>query len=231
MQDVCRRIRNGDSFPYLTFTETQQADALIINIDESVHATMCHDLIEEIAKHEGEAPLPFNPGCAESVEAIRKEVPPQMSPYVDLMFVIVSETTITGILRRTPHDLRVNKRVRNVLRDHAEDEVYHQQFFSKMFTTIWSQFTDSWKTELGTRLPSLIKAFLLPDESALVRMLTHLNIQNPSAIAAETMRLPMVRERLIASATPTLEMLEQNEVFRNHHIYQAFRNAGFPASE
>ena len=83
-----------------------------------------------------------------------------------LLFVIGTETSITGVLSKLPKYEWVVTAVRDVIRDHAKDEAQHSSYFTDVFECVWPQLPFSTRRAVGPLLPEIVHAFLTPDLSS-----------------------------------------------------------------
>src|SRR5262249_48890865 len=112
-------------------------------------------------------------GLLRHLRRIRAAQPPALCRLADMLFVVVSETLISGTLPESWRDGRVVPAVREVLGDHAEDEEHHHVYFTAFFELLWPRLTQGERAAVGPLIPGFIRGFLSPDppaiEAALVR--------------------------------------------------------------
>jgi hypothetical protein len=84
-----------------------------------------------------------------------------------MMFVIVSETLITGTLCAVPDDPRVVLAVTETVRDHAVDEGRHHAYFANFLRYFWAELDQDQRRTAALAVPDLLFAFLEPDEPAM----------------------------------------------------------------
>ena len=141
-----------------------RSDAYKIYCDEAYHALFSVDLKHQVEQMTGfSASVTRIPDYVDTLDRARQSTDAVDRGLVDLMFVIVSETLITGILSRVPGDEFVSTVVRDVIRDHAVDEGLHSIFFSTIMQIIWPQLSRAQRRHFGMLLPEFICAFLKPD--------------------------------------------------------------------
>lgn len=128
---VCYQLSRRH-FPFKISRE-MAADARKICVDEAHHALFCADMIDEIEAMTVFDRLPrLRPSYLDRLDRLKDGVPADMAPLVTLFFMSVSETLITGTLSLAPKDERIIAAVRDIIRDHAEDEARHHSYFAKL---------------------------------------------------------------------------------------------------
>ncbi|MEU9210513.1 diiron oxygenase [Streptomyces sp. NPDC048415] len=90
------------------------------------------------------------------------EVLPGEPVLVQLLQVVVFETLVTSILKDIPKDPSVVGTVREIVRDHAEDEGRHHAYFAAFFKEL-CQGTPALRVRAARCLPELVSRSLTPD--------------------------------------------------------------------
>lgn len=162
---VATKIGRGRSG--LALPEQMKADAYKIVTDEAWHAQFSDDFARQVAaatgcRHLG-AELSAGPAFVTRLDELRQRLPHGIRGVEALLFAIVSETLISGILSDIPRDGRLPSAVRDLVRDHAEDEGRHHVYFRSVLKHLWPALTPSERHEVGPLVPDAIKAFLEPD--------------------------------------------------------------------
>ncbi|WP_327749793.1 diiron oxygenase [Streptomyces europaeiscabiei] len=162
---VATKISRGRSG--LILPERMKADAYKIVTDEAWHAQFSHDFACQI---EAETNIPrlqtqdnAPPAFLPRLDAARERLPHSLTGVESLLFSIVSETLISGILSDIPRDDRLPQSVRDIVRDHAEDEGRHHVYFRSVLRHLWPALTPHERKAVGPLVPATIYAFLEPD--------------------------------------------------------------------
>jgi hypothetical protein len=138
-------------------------DAYRIYVDEGYHALIAADLARHVATRAGSNAWARRPYFLLRLDEILAEAGPELAPLLEILFVVVSETLISGTLAQAASASGLSESVRAALGDHARDERRHQVYFSEFLRVIWPQLDASAQRDAGLRLPALIDAFLRPD--------------------------------------------------------------------
>ena len=188
-QDVVRRLLIHRLYSYLDFTteleeiavmpvagkisrgragldlpERMRADAFKIVTDEAWHAQFSYDFARQIETRTGVLMDGSNtPAFVERLDTIRERMPHDVRGLEGLLFAIVSETLVSGILADLPRDTRLPVAVRDLVRDHAEDEGRHHVYFRTLLRHLWPALDPAQRRAVGPLLPAIIFAFLEPD--------------------------------------------------------------------
>ncbi len=208
--------------------QDRRSDAIKIYTDEGAHAQMSHSLVARVVEATGIAPLDVEPQFMLELQDLLQNQPPAFQPFVKLFFVIVSETLITGSLNRLPKDERVQKAVRGVADDHAQDEGRHHKYFKSLFQYIWPGLPLQWQTQVGVLLPRMLRAFLAPDRGYLFGVARRFpeELVEPERVVDELMTSPATREGILVSADPSLRIFDSAGLFENPVIAEAFEQNG-----
>jgi len=159
---IAGRISRGRAG--LDLPEPMRADAFKIVTDEAWHAQFSYDLVRQVEHRTGVQNLRTNvPTFASRLDMIRDRLPVGLRGTEGLLFAVVSETLISSILADIPRDERLPRAVRDLVRDHAEDEGRHHVYFRALLRRFWPALSDQEQRTLGPFLPEIILAFLEPD--------------------------------------------------------------------
>ncbi|GAA3784289.1 diiron oxygenase [Streptomyces phyllanthi] len=168
------RGRSGLQLP-----ERMKADAFKIVTDEAWHAQVSYDFAHEIELASG-VPQAFPdddpPAFVGRLGALREELPHEIRGVEAMVFAIVSETLISGILSDIPRDGRLPRSVREQVRDHAEDEGRHHVYFRSLLHHLWAALTAQERRAVGPQVPAAIHAFLEPDYARVAQDLRTLGL-------------------------------------------------------
>jgi uncharacterized protein (UPF0147 family) len=227
---VATKISRGRSG--LILPERMKSDAYKIVTDEAWHAQFSHDFACQIAAEtniprlpaEGNAPPAFLPRLHE----VREHLPREVRGVESLLFTIVSETLISGILSDIPRDDRLPRSVREVVRDHAEDEGRHHVYFRSMLKHLWPALTPYERAAVGPIVPAVIYAFLEPDYLRTARHLRSigLTIKEIDQIIAESWPPHEVRRTIAKAASQLTRYFSDVEALDDARTLASFEEAG-----
>jgi len=223
---IANRIRDTNFLDWLP--PTLKNDSLLIYTDEAGHAEMSQELMINVESYTGVAPDTVKPQFLRVLDKLKRERLPVEHDFVTLLFVIVSETLITGSLSKVPDDENVQTVVRDVTRDHAQDERRHHAYFAKLLPLIWQRLPAPLRHEAVLLLPHLLKAFLDIDRAATKRILDRYTSVFPhagDALVAIT-SLPEVVSGIQQSAKPTLTLLTREGVMNEPGARDIFEKFG-----
>ncbi|MEW2619302.1 diiron oxygenase [Streptomyces sp. NPDC048106] len=168
----------------LPLPEGMRADAFKIVTDEAWHAQVSYDFARQVERATGvpaERPDGGGPPVfTERLDAIRDRLPREIRGVEALVFAIVSETLISGILAEIPRDERLPRSLREHVRDHAEDEGRHHVYFRAVLRRLWAALTPGERGAVGPHVPAVIHAFLAPDLARAAGDLRLLGLPEPS---------------------------------------------------
>lgn len=223
---ACDLLRRESFLPWLP--EEMRTDALKIYTDEAGHAEMSHALGYSVMKHTGVEPLRLRPSFLDTLDAIVGAEDPEWEPLLTVMFASVSETLISGSLKRLPNDTTVQRAVRDLARDHAVDEGLHHAFFRAVFVRLWPRLDDDMRRRIGPLLPRMILAFLEPSVDAMTRMLERFPeaFDDPRTIARETADGEELRAIVHEAAVPTMRVVALGGGFEDPETVDAFLACG-----
>jgi hypothetical protein len=127
-----------------------------------------------------------------------------------------------------PNDQTIQRSVRDFAIDHAGYEAKHHAYFRQVFECVWPTLTVDAQLKVGTWLPEIIIALLRPDSDALLQLLqiAPFECSERKRIVDEIVQTEAVRETIRSAARPTLQMLQDNGVFRDCRIVDCFRSNG-----
>lgn len=130
VNEICKKIREASFLDWLPID--LKRDALRIYTDEGAHAEMSNDLLSSVRAFMQVPPIAVRPQFLTVLDRLKRRHLDIESDFVTLLFVIVSETLITGSLGQLPKDKAVQQRVSDVAKDHARDEARHHSYFSEV---------------------------------------------------------------------------------------------------
>ncbi|SFD64600.1 diiron oxygenase [Paracidovorax konjaci] len=158
------------------------ADAWNILVDESYHGKITADLSRLAEARTGI--LNQAPKVPAFFLRLQREVAradPALRPLLPIFFCSISETLITKNLVEVPRDPRVIAPVRQVMKDHAEDESKHHRFFASFISQAWPQLPETFKAQIGPLLPKFMAIFIDPDIVAVRSQLRQIGLGEDDA--------------------------------------------------
>jgi P-aminobenzoate N-oxygenase AurF len=208
---------------------TMRSDAHKIVTDEAWHAQFSFDLLTQVEAHTGlPCRQPAQAQFVEQLDILRDRLRPQIQDLTDITFAIVSETLISAVLAEIPTDRRVATAVREVVRDHAEDEGRHHAYFKGLLQLLWPVLDARQRKVIGPALPDMIFAFLEPDYTATAIALVDIGLSDRDAeqVLVESFPRPAVRVAVRGAATSTIRYLRAEGILDDPQTYDAFADAG-----
>jgi P-aminobenzoate N-oxygenase AurF len=202
-------------------------DAFKICTDEAWHAQFSYDFIVDAAAANMSAPpVLVEPGFVRDVAAVRETVDTSLHGLVDMLFAVVTETSVSRLLRNIPRDDRISRAVRQVVADHAADEARHHAYFKSLLKVIWPLMSDRERRTLGVRIPTLIGAFCKPDATAAAGMLRAAGF-DPGETAQIVGDCYSVPSRVdVEMVTGTLAAFAEVGAFDDVPVLEAFASSG-----
>jgi hypothetical protein len=207
-------------------------DAFKISTDEAWHAQFSDDLIADVAAHTRiPVTLQGEPLFIGRLAALRDQVDHRLRASTPLAFAIVSETLISTILSDLPNDRRLPQAVRDLVRDHAEDEGRHHAYFKAVLRAFWPTLTKSERRQLGPLLPELITIFLEPDFKTVSGALFNVGLSDSQVeqVLAESYPQDTVRAGIAAAARATVRYFGELGAMDDPTTQEAFQAAGMLA--
>ncbi|WP_162599694.1 diiron oxygenase [Nocardioides solisilvae] len=192
----------------LALPEPMVFDAYRISVDEAYHALFSADLVRQVHRASGVAPeLPERPVFLQRLTGLM-EAHPERRALVELLFVIVSETLITGNLGDVGRADHVDAAVAQTMKDHARDEGRHHAYFATLAQHLWAQMSAGDRRFSTAVLPDLIAAFTAPEVEASRRDLEALGLR-PGVVddvLSEVFSEEAVRASARGSARRTIDL-------------------------
>ena len=224
---VVMRLSLGESG--IALPPAMRADAFRITTDEAWHAQFSFDMVAQVAAQTGIQPaLPQAPRFLQRLRRIRDLAGPDLAPLCDLLFAVVSETLISAILSDIPNDQRIRSGVRELIRDHAEDEGRHHSYFRSLLGCLWPALTDRERRLLGPLVPDLVRCFLEPDFDAIALSLLGLGLSQAETeiVVAESYPASQVRQSVCDAARSTVRYFAEVGALDLAEVKDAFAEAG-----
>jgi len=148
----------------LELPDWMRLDAHKIYCDEGYHALVAAELAATVAEqHDLAEARKATPYFMRRLAELIDSVEPDLGPLLEILFVVCSETLISGTLSHAAEAPEVPEAVREALSQHAHDERRHHAYFAELLRHIWPQLTRSSQRKAGALVPALIDAFLRPD--------------------------------------------------------------------
>jgi P-aminobenzoate N-oxygenase AurF len=231
VNDSCNLLRRPHFLPWIP--AGMRLDALRIYTDEAGHAQMSHELAREAERATGVTSLQLRPSFLDSFEAIVANHDSHIEPLLTLCFAIVSETLITGSLKRLPADEKVQLAVREFARHHAQDEARHHHYFRELCEMLWPRLPRELRLTLGSLLPEMILTFLKPSYDAMFRVLSQFpqTFEHPARLASELIASSRLEDGVKQACNPTLRMFANAGVFDDQVVLDSFAEHGLRPSE
>lgn len=176
--------------------ERMRLDAYRIYCDEGYHACVAAELAHAIARTESlRCDWRDTPYFLKRLQAILADADAELRPLVEILFVICSETLISGTLSDAASAPDTAPAVRQALEDHAHDERRHHAYFAELLRAMWAQLMPSARQRAGVLVPALIDAFLRPDMDGVRRELCEhgLSADDAELVVAESYPEDVVR--------------------------------------
>jgi hypothetical protein len=226
---VVMAIANGYLNPGLP--EEMVFDAFKIYCDEAYHALFSYDMLRQVEAATGIPAVSrrAHPFFMERLHRMQHEYGDTATrELLELFFVIVSETLISGLLSQIPASRDVKQSIRGLVRDHAIDEGRHHAYFAELLRVVWARLPEERRRLAALRLPDLIFAFLHPDLPSIRAELMSYGFTRDQTeqVLAETYTPAAVGGYVRASTTSLIRYLRELEVFEDPEAGDRFRAVG-----
>ncbi|WP_405881007.1 diiron oxygenase [Streptomyces sp. NBC_01136] len=229
---VAAKIARGTSG--LLLPRQMRADAFKIVTDEAWHAQFSYDFIQELEHVTG---VPRGGGgipvFAQRLDGVVALLPREVAGLEALVFAIVSETLISGILSELPRDERLPRPVRDLVRDHAEDEGRHHVYFRSVLRHLWPALTLRERRAVGPHVPAIIQAFLTPDQAQVATRLAAVGLSDEEIVQVVTECWPEheLTRATAESAAPAVRYFIEVGALDDSRTRCAFMEAGLLADD
>ncbi|MFG2378327.1 diiron oxygenase [Streptomyces sp. NPDC048504] len=226
---VATKISRGRSG--LALPGHMRSDAYKIVTDEAWHAQFSHEFACEI---EAETRVPWlrrgarvPPAFLLRLDEVRGRLPQHLRGVEGLLFAIVSETLISGMLSQIPRDSRLPQSVRNIIRDHAEDEGRHHVYFRSVLSHLWPALGRSERQALGPLIPAAVYAFLEPDYAQTAHHLRDIGLTSEQIdqVVAESWPKHRIQSDVAAAASQLTRYLAEVGALENMRTLAAFEES------
>ncbi|MCS1351837.1 diiron oxygenase [Mechercharimyces sp. CAU 1602] len=206
------------------------ADAWKIYVDEAYHYKFSAELVSKVISLTG-VPLQKGrqPQFLTRLHTLLADETTETRSWLLLFFTIISETLISGTLMTVPQDQRVVPLVREIIKDHAEDEVRHHAYFAALIGHVWSQLSSSLKQKIGPFLPEFIVGFLEPDLTAVDVSLQQERFTKKERewIIGETYTNERIQTDIQKASKVAVRHLRKHGVLDEPYTQEAFFKKGF----
>ncbi|WP_395363774.1 diiron oxygenase [Streptomyces sp. YH02] len=224
---VATKIARGTSG--LVLPQQMQADAFKIVTDEAWHAQFSYDFTQDlehvtgVSREGGGIPV-----FTERLDRIAALFPREIAGLEALVFAIVSETLISGILSEIPRDERLPRPVRDLVRDHAEDEGRHHVYFRSVLRHLWPALTLRERRAVGPHVPAIIQAFLIPDHAQVMSRLAAVGLSTEEIVQVVSESWPEheLKGAIAESAAPAVRYFTEVGALDDSRTLCAFVEAG-----
>lgn len=207
---------------------SMRMDAYKIYTDEAYHMLYSADLLEQIKTLTGIEPILAPPSFSLYVNKISQELGGNYLELIITLLSVVTETMISSILLEIPKDKRVVETVRNLIRDHAEDEGRHSKFFSMLFERYWPKLTVQERRIMGPLLPKLIVNFTRPNLAAITKVLMaeDLNEDTARGIVEECYTESSIEKSAANAAQVSVSLFNRFGVMKDSKTKDEFLRTG-----
>ena len=143
---------------FISLPEEMYQNLLTVIIDESYHAHVAHDFIQQVANFTKIKPIAFSAesSLTRSIQLTLATLPEHCRFYFEIIAVCIAENSITKELVSTIKDSDVNIFFNEVNSDHLADEGRHCGIFLELLTRLWQEMPDDTKKSIGPCLPNFI---------------------------------------------------------------------------
>lgn len=204
-------------------------DAFAIYLEEANHTHLADDLSFQVAMVTGAVPAAMRkPLFYHRTREIEKLIPQEHRWLIEPLFAVAVETSITGVLSQVPKHDGVVTAVRDILRDHANDEAKHSTYFASFFEELWGRLKRSQRLAVSPFLAPVIWAFLEPDWRSIRHELGRFALKpdEVTQVIAETYPEHAVVKNVAASAAATIALFRRNGVFDDNRTLDVFGKYG-----
>lgn len=163
INQVCYKITKDEYF--IPFSNEMKHDALSIIIDESYHAYVAIDFMEQVAAYTGvkSLPLPNNTELSDAIADLGNSLEGDTRKNFEFIAVCIAEHALTNDLIVIAKSKDVCKTFYYVMHDHVLDEGRHAKYFATMLDILWSFLPEEQKVIIGPLLPELLTRYFRPN--------------------------------------------------------------------
>lgn len=182
-------------------------DAFRIYVDEGYHALAARDLADQVSAATGIEPnLPQTPAFILALHEVMSDYP-EHEALIELLFVIVSETLITGNLAKVASSDEIAPAVASSVRDHASDEGRHHSYFRQFLRILWGQLGPVERRVATQVYARLVVGFTTPERGVTMADLVSVGVDHGDARDAiqEMFDEARVRDAALLGAARSLD--------------------------
>ncbi len=212
------------------FSTEAALGGLKIAVDEAHHALQASLTLSEMVEAIGVMPLAHKPEHRffTTLRHQKHDRSTREKALLDLQAVCVSETLITGALRKVPTDNQVMRTVREVTLDHARDEAKHHAYYSEVVREFWYKLSVAEQDFFGPKFAKWIAAFIDPDPVTQAHWLIACGFETQIAIqivneTLEDLNSVQLRKN---SAKPTISLLKRYGILDHAATADSLHEAG-----
>lgn len=148
----------------INFSFPERLDALSVIIDESYHAYVALDFMQQVIDFTGIVPLPLpqETELSIAIRSLSEDLTKDQKESFELMSVCVAEHALTNDLIATGKGKDVCKLFYYVMHDHVLDEHRHSKFSEHILKKYWQRVRVENKNIFRPKLLKLINLYLAP---------------------------------------------------------------------
>ncbi len=208
INQVAYKLYNGRSRYILP--SALRFDLLSVIVDESYHAFVALDFMDQLQAFTGIAPLHLSQEVelGESMQKFSADCPQEYRDIFEIIAICIGENTLTKELFNLTRDTKLNHVFHDVMADHMIDEGRHSNIFSRILQEIWKEIDEDLRLQLGKMLPAFLFDYLKPD----------LHIEFDKKLLCEVGFQPKESQQIITDSYPehTASNLKmKNPIFAN----------------
>lgn len=219
---------------FFKFEPSLQLDALSVIIDESYHAYVALDFMQQVEAF-SQMPslsLPSKTELSLSIKKIEENLPSEMVENFELIAVCIAEHALTNELIATAKAKDVCKTFYYVMHDHVLDENRHAKLFEHVLKKFWEKLPQDHRIVIGPQLPCLINNYLAPhiqkdfDECILkaIGISTH-DIQTILDDTHSEWKDTHINQKNII-ASQMIDLLKRTDILKDENVKKAFLTYG-----
>ena len=209
-------------------------DLLSIVIDETYHAYVARDFMEQVIEQTGIAPLslPKETDLSAALNHSLGQLEKDIQDEFKLVAVCISEVALTADIFYVAKEKGLSKTFLYVMRDHALDEGRHVKIFKPVLKMFWENLPKEKQQNIMRIIPSFFKHYLNPDLQKVfdVRILNSLGMpKSEIETVIEDTHVGYSIENLSTNSiiTNVVDLLEYAQILNDQPIRKAFIKEGF----
>ncbi|MFC3907833.1 diiron oxygenase [Legionella dresdenensis] len=139
-------------------------DALSVIIDESYHAYVALDFLQQVEVKTSilALDLPKDTALSYAIKSIKAELPKQYIENFELIATCIAEHALTNDLIAVSKSQNISRTFFYIMKDHAQDEGRHARYFEYLLAIFWEALPIEQKEIIGSFLPKLIHQYFNP---------------------------------------------------------------------